>query len=466
MDRVTELLWQQASHGTTPPAGVEFSGESTLDSVFAVSEFAAASIAVAGLAIANLVPTAGLVVSVNRELACAWFGSAVTPHGWQLPSPWDAIAGDYETTDGWIRLHTNAPHHKRAALGVLGLDASDPTAGRDTVAEVVRAWRGDDLEARIVDAGGCAAVMRSAEAWVRHPQGLAVATELLIARTSGRAQPASGTTTESRPSEWRPTRESPLDGLRVLDLTRIIAGPVATRLLAGFGATVLRIDPPEWSEPVVEVDMTLGKRTARLDIATTAGMIELRALIADADVLVHGYRADALERLGLTSEELQRIRPGLVDVAINAYGFTGPWRNRRGFDSLVQMSTGLAAAGMQWASSERPTPLPVQALDHATGYLAAAAVAFGLADRVATGSGSSSRLSLARTAHALAEATAEVSGSTHTVASPTRSPLPSTRLTTPWGPANLLHPPMLVGATAPRWEVGPRPLGSDEARWP
>ena len=194
----------------------------------------------------------------------------------------------------------------------------------------------------------------------------------------------------------------PLAGLRVLDLTRVLAGPVATRFLAGFGAEVLRVDPPDWDEPGVVPDVTLGKRCARLDARTADGHARLCELLAEADVLVHGYRPGALDGLGLTPARRQAIRPGLVDVSLDAYGWTGPWTGRRGFDSLVQMSSGIADAGMRRFGTDKPTPLPVQALDHGTGYILAASVLRGLALRRDTGRGQIARASLARTAALLA----------------------------------------------------------------
>ena len=173
--------------------------------------------------------------------------------------------------------------------------------------------------------------------------------------------------------------------------------------MAGFGADVLRIDSPTWNEPGVVPEMTLGKRCARLDLKTPEGRLIFERLLKDADILFHGYRADALEQLGYTVPELQHIAPGLIDVSLNAYGWSGPWQNRRGFDSLVQMSSGIAEAGQHWKQGEVPTPLPVQALDHATGYLMAASALRLLTERLNTGRGCSARLSLARTAKLLIE---------------------------------------------------------------
>jgi len=445
----------------TAPVPVEFTGAPTLTSAFAVSEFAAAAIAAAGVAVSGLEGATGggaAEVTVDRGLADAWFASAITPVGWQIPSPWDAVAGDYQTADGWIRLHTNAPRHKAAALGVLGV-----AADRELVAEEVAGWSGEELEAAVVSAGGCAAVMRSAAEWARHPQGAAVAKEPLV----------HWTTTDAAGSarHWRPSPGRPLDGLRVLDLTRVIAGPVATRFLAGLGADVLRVDPPDWHEPAVVPDMTLGKRATRVDATTTVGRDALERLIADADLLVHGYRPGALEAL-VPLDRRRVLRPGLVEVSLDAYGWSGPWAGRRGFDSLVQMSSGIAEAGMRWADASKPTPLPVQALDHATGYLAAAAAVVALGRVRREGVASSARLSLARTAVELVAAVPErVEGPRSERAlrqaqrpGAAQRPKP-TRIETRWGPADVLPSPLTIGDTRLNWQRGPTELGSDEPRW-
>ena len=443
------------------PAPTMFTGESTLTSAFAVSEFAAAAIAAAGVAVSGLdgaIEGRAAEVTVDRALADAWFASAITPVGWQVPSPWDSVAGDYQSADGWVRLHTNAPRHKAAALGVLGV-----AADRELVAEEVAGWSGEDLEAAVVAAGGCAAVMRSAAEWARHPQGAAVASEPLVHWTTADA---------AEPSpHWRPSPGRPLDGLRVLDLTRVIAGPVATRFLAGLGADVLRVDPPDWHEPAVVADMTLGKRATRIDATTTVGRDALERLIAGADLLVHGYRPGALEAL-VPLARRRVLRPGLVEVSLDAYGWSGPWAGRRGFDSLVQMSSGIAEAGMRWADASKPTPLPVQALDHATGYLAAAAAVVALGRVRREGVASSARLSLARTAVELVAAVPEP------VEGPPAEPAlqqaqraeaaqrpEATRFDTPWGPADVLPSPLTVSDTRLNWQRGPTELGSDEPRW-
>lgn len=418
-------MWAAVSERAHPP--LSFTGAGTLDSPYAVSEFAAAAIAVAGLA-------AGGEVVVDRPLADAWFGPVLRPVGWELPSPWDELAGDYRAADGWVRIHTNAPHHRLAAI--LALEVGEGGDERGRITATVAQMTAKEVEDVVVDSGGAAAVLRSPAQWAAHPQGLAVAAEPLIAwQTAGH-------------SEREP-------GFRVLDLTRVIAGPVATRFLAGLGADVLRIDPPDWNEPAVSPEMTLGKRSARASFHDAGGMRKLGLLIAEADVIVHGYRADALERLGLGAEAIRELNPGIVDVAIDAYGWSGPWRNRRGFDSLVQMSSGIAHNG-----DEKPSPLPVQALDHATGYLAAAAVLEGLRRRRDSGQGSTAKLSLARTALAL-----PLAAPAQRVEPVETAPLETTPLETPWGEARLLASPLTIDGRPLHWTKPPRDLGSDKPVW-
>jgi crotonobetainyl-CoA:carnitine CoA-transferase CaiB-like acyl-CoA transferase len=238
--------------------------------------------------------------------------------------------------------------------------------------------------------------------------------------------------------------------MRVLDLTRVLAGPVATRFLAGLGANVLRIDSPTWDEPGVVPDVTLGKRCARLDLR--AEPERFRHLLSQAHVLVHGYRADALSNLGFGPEERRRIRPGLVDVCLNAYGWSGPWMNRRGFDSLVQMSAGIADAGMRQLRKDKPTPLPVQALDHATGYLMAAAVIRGLSTR----KGFQARASLAGTAQLLLSQPRSTSDTLTMSDSDWSDQLELTE----FGPAHRLRSPVQVGKAFLHWDRPAVSLGS------
>ncbi|MFT3801428.1 MAG: CoA transferase [Burkholderiaceae bacterium] len=474
-----------------PPVSVV--GRDTLPSCFAATDLAVASIAAAGTAVAELLELSPAFrsgpsrrgVTVDQRLACGWFLRSIRPVGWTMAESWDAIAGDYRTRDGWIRLHTNAPHHRAAALAVLGCDAE-----RSAVARAVERVDADELERAIVQARGCAAAMRSLQAWHAHPQGVALRAEPLIAtdRRDASATPS-----------WRPDPRRPLAGIRVLDLTRVLAGPVATRVLAGLGAEVLRIDPPDWNEPSLVPDVTLGKRCARLDLRRPADRQVFEALLARADVVVHGYRPGALDGLGYGPAQRRAINPDTVDVSLCAYGWSGPWAGRRGFDSLVQMSAGIAEAGMRWREADRPVPLPAQALDHATGYLMAAAAIRGIGERVRDGRVLQARLSLARTAMMLTtigagdadragggDSDVGTGGDVDTGGGDRREdragaqarPAAPPAFTgvadddfdprveaTPWGEARRLRPPLSIGDVELRWDRPAATLGSSPARW-
>jgi hypothetical protein len=448
--KLTEIGWR-AIGGTDVPQPVDFVSSGALASAFPVTDFASATVATAGLAIADLIGSSGgsqPSVTIDRRLVSFWFFASLRPIGWALPPIWDPIAGDYETQDGWIKLHTNAPHHRRAAQRVLG-----PHSDKDAMAQAVRAWRGEDLETAIVAAGGCAAEMRTTAQWRLHPQGAAVAREPLV-HIAWHAATA---------RDWAPNRARPLEGLRVLDLTRILAGPVASRFLAGFGAEVLRIDPIDWDEPVVAPEVTLGKSCARLDLRDAKDRAIFESLLAGADILLHGYRPDALEKLGLGAARRREIAPALIDVSLCAYGWSGPWALRRGFDSLVQMSSGIAQTGMDWRKANKPVPLPVQALDHATGYLMAAAAVRGVTERHAHGRALEARLSLARTAQFLFE---QASGhSEPPLAKETQDDRHPAIEQTDWGEAQRIKPPLVIGGAPIFWAKPARKLGSSAATW-
>jgi crotonobetainyl-CoA:carnitine CoA-transferase CaiB-like acyl-CoA transferase len=443
-------IWDALDMPASSLDRLRMEGSGALPSAFPVTQLAASAIGAASLAVSELAGLFGAApaVTVDRRRASLWFGGSIRPLGWTVPPVWDAIAGDYRAADGWIKLHTNAPRHRAAALSVLGCKDE-----RGAVASAVAAWPVDALEQAVVDAGGCAAAMRTMEEWANHPQGRAVAAEPLIAFTG----------TAAAPPAWRPSPGRPLDGLKVLDLTRILAGPVATRFLAGCGADVLRIDPPGWDEPGVVREVTLGKRCARLDLHAAADRDTFERLLAEADVLVHGYRPGALDALGYDEARRRAIRPALIDVALDAYGWSGPWRARRGFDSLVQMSAGIAAAGMAWQQADGPVPLPVQALDHATGYLMAAAAVRGLIDGVRGNGAMTARLSLARTALLLGRPVAGVSPAAFMP--PADSDYAPGEEATSWGTAKRLLAPAVFDGTALRWDRGASQLGSAAASW-
>jgi len=443
-EQLTADLWRKLGGPAPLVEQVSFYGRSAgLPSRFRVDVLANATIAVAALAIAELgsrrTEKPVRAVRVDRRLAAAAFRCErlLKPQGWTLPDRFDPIIGDYAAKEGWIRLHTNYRHHRDAAIRVLGV-APERTA----VTEAVRRWDAVELESAVVAAGGCAAALRTQEEWRRHPQGSAVAAEPVVAwdgRCSPRAMDASP--------------QAPLAGVRVLDLTRVIAGPVGSRYLAAHGAEVLRIDPPQLEEMTgLLPETTLGKRCAALDLGKAAGRQSFERLVSGADLLMHGYRPGALEALGYSDERLCALNPALAIVCHDAYGWSGPWARRRGFDSLVQMSSGIAHP----ESHGVPTPLPAQALDHGTGYLLAAA-----ACRALTEGRARSRLSLARTARLLVDLGENPS------ACPELGDAAELfeRNDTAWGPVLQVRCAGGIDGFQPRWAFPAGPTGQHQARW-
>ena len=439
-DQISEALGQSG----TMPERVAYEGAFQLRSIVDVSGLALAAMTAAAQQLAALVGAAE--VSIDRRRTELWCGMTLKPQNWALPEAWDPVAGNYPTKDGWIRLHTNVPQHLSAALCVLGAHAD-----RDDVARKVLSWNRFDLERAVVVAGGVAAAMNGLSDWAAHPQGRAVADEPLIHWH------------ESPGSESRlPAFAKTLDGLRVLDLTRVLAGPVATRFLAGFGASVLRIDPPHWREDGLEPEVTLGKACASLDLNETNDRRRFESLLSEAHVVVHGYRPGALDRLGYDDSRRREINPDIIDVSLAAYGWTGPWQERRGFDSIVQVNSGLAQEGMKRLGTDRPVQLPIQALDHGTGYLMAAAALCALRLQRADGRARSARLSLARTAHLL------ISNGVRDPIAPTPSETCATELAemTHWGPARRFAFPVALDGRGPVWRRQAAPFHSARAEWP
>jgi crotonobetainyl-CoA:carnitine CoA-transferase CaiB-like acyl-CoA transferase len=435
--------------GGQPGHEVRLTGDRVLPSCYRMTDLGAASFAAAGLALAELTDIGDPVV-VDRTLATGWFhrASRVLTPGPPPKSPFHALSGDFPTADGrWLRFQANYPHLRDAALTALGVAA-------EGVAAVVATHPADEVEAAVVAGGGAAAATRTVQEWEAHPQGQAVAAEPMVEIHGGTGSGAA----------WRPSVvERPLAGLRVLDLTRVLAGPLASRFLAACGAQVLRIDPPGYAEPTGHPgDLALGKRCAYLDLREPRGRHRFLDLLSGADVLVHGLRPDALDRLGLGRAERLSHRPDLVEVTLDAYGWTGPWRDRRGFDTLVQASCGMALAGGDWAGTGRPYRWPLSILDHAAGYLMAAAAIRGLTRRLHGEGGSRSRLSLAGIARLLVFA-GENGGPELTL--PLEGPLDPSVQVTAYGPVRRLVWPLTVGDIQFGWDRPADHYGSATPEW-
>lgn len=434
-DGGTAQAWRALGGADEPAGRVSYRGGSALgEGPLPVRELARATVGVCALAAAELAAVragraadeVGPLVVDEGAVATAFVSERHLRVAGREPVNFAPLSGFWRAADGWVRTHANYPHHRTALVRALALPSATPEALRDAVA-----GRGAVEVQELVYREGGLAVAVAAEYGDPQP--------LVQVRESGHAG-----------REFGPGA-LPAAGVRVLDLTRVIAGPVATRTLGLLGADVLRIDPPRLPESDdAYADTGFGKRSALLDLAEAGDRAVFEGLLAEADVVVTGYRPGALERYGLGADELLERRPGLVVAQLCAWGWQGPWAGRRGFDSLVQAGYGVAAA---YGEGDRPGVLPAQALDHGTGYLAAAGVLRALAE----GGGRSLRLSLAGTASWLVR---EV---------PSAGAAPAGYAARPWlrevdsgyGVLRYAGSPLPFGD----WGRGPSRWGTDRAQW-
>jgi len=368
------------------------------------------------------------------------------------PEIWDKIAGLYRCGDGrWVRLHTNYPHHRDGLLALLRCDYD-----RAAVQRALDGWRAEALETAAGEAGLVVTAYRSFAEWDAHDQARAIARlPLFSIEKIGEAPP-----------QPLPAADRPLAGIRVLDLTRVIAGPVCGRTLAAHGADVLLVTASHLpATEVLVIDNGRGKLSTYLDLRDASGREALTALLHDADVFVQGYRPGAIAGHGFGPQEAARIRPGIVYVSLSAYGRAGPWADRRGFDSLVQTASGVNAAEAEAAGAGQPKALPCQALDHATGYLMAYGAMTALARRAAEGGSWHVRASLAQTGYWLRNL-----GRTDGIGCPdpsfddVRDRLDDSA--SGFGRLTAVRHAALMSETPPFWARPSVSLGTHEAAWP
>jgi crotonobetainyl-CoA:carnitine CoA-transferase CaiB-like acyl-CoA transferase len=365
--------------------------EPVLPSSFAVGTAAQASIGAAALAAAELWRLRGgrrQRVSVEMRNAAIEFRSEryLRVDGKEPNDHHDPIAGLYRCGDGrWARLHTNLPHHRDGLLQLLGCDHD-----KAAVQRALERWPAEALETAAAEAGLVVTACRSFAEWDAHAQGRAIAGLPLFSIDRIGDAPVLKFAAAQRP----------LAGIKVLELTHVIAGPVGGRVLAGHGADVLLITAAHRPAmlPLV-IDTGRGKLSAQIDLREQNGREMLAGLIREADVFIQGYRPGAVAAHGFGPQEVARLRPGIVYASLSAYGHAGPWALRRGFDSLVQTASGLNLAEAEAFGSTEPRPLPAQALDHATGYLLAFAIMAALKRRAEEGGSWQVRVSLAQTGH-------------------------------------------------------------------
>lgn len=373
--------------------------------------------------------------------------------GRQPTDPWDKIAGTYACGDGrWVRLHTNFPHHRDGVLRLLGCAYE-----REAVAAALQRWTAFAFEDAAAAAGMCVTAMRTFAEWDAHPQGRAVAGLPLVEITRiGDAPPRA-----------RPAADRPLSGVRVVELARVLAGPVCGRTLAAHGADVMLVTSPTLpSIPSLEPDTGRGKLSTAIDLRAAGGRDALESLLRDADVFLQGYRPGGLADLGFSPEAVAGLRPGIVCTSLSAFGQAGPWRGRRGFDSLVQTASGFNAAEADAAGDTKPKPLPFQALDHATGYLLAFGTLVALARQAREGGSWLVQLSLARTAQWIRNLPRVADG----LACPMPGPADIADLLeesdSGFGRLRAVRHAAHLSDTPARWTRPAVPLGTHPPRWP
>jgi crotonobetainyl-CoA:carnitine CoA-transferase CaiB-like acyl-CoA transferase len=375
-----------------------------------------------------------------------------------LPHRRHAIMGFYPAKAGrWSYLHCNFPNHRAAALEVLGV-AED----RAAVAQAVAQWDAADLEEAIIAARGAGGMVRTHAEWSSHPQALAVASLPLleIVRLG------------DSPAEPLPAGDRPLSGIRVVDLTRVLAGPTGARTLAEHGAEVMKITAPHLPNlGYQEWDTGHGKLSAQLDLRQRASLDTLRGLIREADVFCQGYRPGSLAARGLSPEALAGLRPGLVCVTLSAFGHAGPWAARRGFDTVVQAVSGIALRQAELVPGKTAGPqfYPVSAIDYCTGYLMAFGAMAALERRAREGGSWLVRISLAQVGRWLVEL-GELPASALAGVPDEFAPQEVERWSmvshTPAGPLRHLRPVARMSETPPRWARPSVPLGHHAAVWP
>ena len=390
-------LWQLAGLPGEALGFVALTGsEPVLPSSFAVGTAAQASVAAAALAACELGYLRG---APRQQVSVDMTHAALECIGWfsvdgRVPDLWDPFSGLYPCSDGWVRVHANFAHHREGALKLLGLDPA--TAERAAAEQAMRSWKAVEFETAAAQAGLVATALRSFEQWDASPQGMAIASQPLM--TMERIGDAPPMELPALSPDQRP-----LEGIKVLDLTRILAGPVGGRALAAYGADVMLVNSPHLPNIEAIADTSRGKRSAHVDLRSDEGRAAMDALLRQAHVFLQGYRPGGLRALGYGPLDAAARRPGIVYVSLTAYGTQGPWAGRRGFDSLVQTATGFNQAEAQAFDSAQPRALPMQILDEATGHLIAMGAAAALHRQQREGGSWHVQVSLAQTGKWLRE---------------------------------------------------------------
>src|SRR3984893_4484237 len=452
--------WPEERAGT-----VEFTGgaDPVLPTPFRIGAAGAAALAATGLAAADLWELRtgrrqDVAVDLRQAVASLRSGHYLQVNGAKVRNERNPVMGVYPAKNGrWSYVHANFPNHRAAALRVLGCEEN-----HQAVRQGVARWDALELGEAVIAAGGAGGMLRSKAEWAQHPQAAAIASlPLMEILRIGEA-----------PVEKLPEGDRPLSGIRVLDLTRVLAGPTCARTLAEHGADVVKITASHIAaRDDQEYDTGHGKLSARLDLRQPDDLETLRGLVREADVFSQGYRPGTLGNRGLSPEELGRLRPGLVYVSLCAFSHQGPWASRRGFDTVVQNVSGITTRQGELFPGGEPGPqfYPVSAIDYLTGYLMAFGAMVALARRAREGGSWLVRISLAQVGKWIVDLGEVTPAALKGVpAEFTASELEhwSTVSKTPSGRLRHLKPAVQLSETPPYWARPSVPLGYHRPVWP
>ncbi len=450
--QILNSILQTANYESTHLDHVHFCGHaSVLPSRFRIAEAGAAAIAATGLLAADLFfqrTNKKQEIKIDiKKAACAMRSNMYMSIRTQLTKdPWSPLSGFYKTREeNYIQLHCNFPHHATGVAKVLTC-----AEAKSAIAEKILKWEGQELEDALAAANMCAGLVRTPVQWAGHPQAKAIASlPLLEIIKIGESTP-----------EPLMTAIRPLSDIKVLDLTRVIAGPITGRTLAEHGATVMQISSPNL--PNIEslvIDTGIGKLACFLDLTNVNEKQQLKELIQRSDIFCQAYRPGALAARGFSPLELAAIRPGIIYVDLSAYSHLGPWAERRGFDSLVQSVSGIA---YEHAGGLPPKHLPAQVIDYLSGYLGAFGAMVALQRRAIEGGSYHVRLSLAQTGHWFSKLGRITDESIMQVKIPGTDDIPDylELHESKFGIVEHLSPVVEMSQTPAHWELPPAPLGT------
>ena len=444
---------------------VEITGgtDPILPTPFRIGETSAAALAAVGLAVSDLwMLRSGrrqaIAVDARQATASLRSGHYLKMDGAHVSTERNTIMGVYPAKTGrWSYLHCNFPNHRAAALSVLGVPED-----REAVRKAVAQWDALELEEAIIAAKGAGGMVRTMDEWAKHPQAAAIASLPLMEIVKiGDGAP-----------QKLPDGDRPLSGIRVLDLTRVLAGPTCARTLAEHGADVLKITGAHLPNiGYQEYDTGHGKLSAHLDLREAKDVEILKSLARETDVFSQGYRPGTLGARGFSPEALAKLRPGIVFVSLCAFGHVGPWASRRGFDTVVQTVSGITNRQGELFPGAAPGPqfYPVSAIDYLTGYLMAFGAMVALARRAREGGSWLVRISLAQTGRWLVGRGQVLDALLKDIPkefTPDELERWSITSDTPVGRLRHLGPVLRMSETAPRWARPSVPLGHNEPVWP